>query len=62
MAEMVLADGIISPKEKEAMVNMARRLHFREADIQQIIARKRTRLYQQSKERLKSEKKNTGGA
>lgn len=62
MAEMVLADGTISPKEKEAMVNMARRLHFRDADIQQIINRKRTQLYQQGKVLLKTSEAKSGGA
>jgi len=57
MAEMVLADGVVSPKEKEAMVNMASRLHFTETDIVQVLARKRTELYQQSKARLKANRK-----
>lgn len=61
MAEMVLADGTISPKEKEAMLNMARRLQFSEADIQQVITRKRTQLYQLSRKQLKTIREKEGG-
>ncbi|MDD2237892.1 MAG: TIM44-like domain-containing protein [Kiritimatiellae bacterium] len=60
MAEIVLADGVVSPKEKEAMVNMARRLHFTETDIRQVLARKRTELYQQSKAQVKMHQNKSG--
>ena len=61
MAEMVLADGVVSPKEQEAMVHMARHLRFTETDIRQVLARKRTELYQQSKVLLKANQNKSGG-
>jgi len=57
MAEMVLADGKITAPEQQAMLNMAKRLNITQADINRIINRKRTDLYQQSKQHIKTAKK-----
>ena len=56
MAEMVLADGKITPQEKQAMLNMAKKLNFSQTDIAQILRKKRSDLYQQSRAAIKSAK------
>jgi uncharacterized tellurite resistance protein B-like protein len=57
MAEMVLADGKVTASEKQAMLNMGKRLHFSSADINHIIHNARGNLYRQSRESLRASKR-----
>jgi uncharacterized tellurite resistance protein B-like protein len=60
MAEMVLADGRVTAQEKRAMLNMAARLNLAEADINNMLTRKRMELYQAHKTEIRKAKKNAG--
>jgi uncharacterized tellurite resistance protein B-like protein len=60
MAEMVLADGKITSVERQAMLNMAKRLNFSSADINNILQSKRAELYRRGKESIRSSKSANG--
>ncbi|MHC4871062.1 MAG: TIM44-like domain-containing protein [Planctomycetota bacterium] len=57
MAAMALADGRISPEEKEALTQLGRKLNYSPYDINMIITKKRTELYQRAQTRIKHAKR-----
>ena len=56
MTAMALADGKISPEEKDALTQLGKKLNYSPYDIKMIITKKRSELYKNAQTRIKHAK------
>lgn len=57
MAAMALADGVLADEEKQALIEIGRKLNYSAYDIRMIITKKRTELYQRAQTRIRKARK-----
>ena len=61
MTDMALADGRIEPAEATLLLQTGQQLGLSQADVQQLVATRKARLYQAAREQLKNRRNGSGG-